>query len=133
MGLVGIVLKFDRLDESEGKIAEVLIDVGGGEEITPAHFAPAGIDSQPLPDDLAVTSETPGDDGQTVVGYADITNEGKAEPGEVRLYARDASGATVCEIHLKADKSLRMENEEGFFELGADGQVNINNNFTVDK
>lgn len=106
MGRIGTVVdavKQDGLDE-------VRVDLDDGDVATCDHFAPAGVDSLPLPGDSAATEETAGNGARQVAGYADATNDGKALPGEFRIYARAPDGTLVSEIWLKGDGSgLLME------------------------
>ncbi|MHC4648187.1 MAG: hypothetical protein ACYTBJ_22225 [Planctomycetota bacterium] len=132
MGRVGVVETFERTSDDGEEYTDVKADLGGGEIATPTQYGPPGDDSPPLAGDLVATTDIPGDAGGAAVGFADPVNPGKAEGGEKRLVGRDADGNEVCEVWLKGDGSIRMENEEGFVELGADGVVNINDNFTVD-
>jgi hypothetical protein len=111
MGRIAAVLSFERVDELDEKSVQVKIDLGGGNVISPSQFGPAGLDAPPLEGDYAVTVDTPGDSGETVVGYADPENEGVAEGGECRVYSREENGDVAISIILKKD---------GTIEFGAD-------------
>jgi hypothetical protein len=115
VGRVGFVITFETSDEGDEQVSAVKVDIGGGENLTPAHFAPPGVDARPLPGDYVATSSHPGDNEESAVGYADPNNAPVALDGEVRLYARAADGTTVAFIHVKAD-----------------GTVSINDNLEVD-
>lgn len=133
MGRIGIIKTFERRIEEDENVSEVKIDVGGGEVLLPPHFATPGTDSTPLPGDYVATTSAPGADRQAAVGYADPVNEQVAEAGETRIYARDTDGILICEIWLKKDGSIVVRNENGNFELKANGQFNVNGgNLTVD-
>lgn len=93
------VTKQDGLDE-------VRVDDGTGDVLTAEHFAPSGVDAPPLPGDAASVIDARGQGARHVAGYADPVNEGVAEPGEFRAYARKADGTPVCEVWCKADGSI---------------------------
>lgn len=81
---------------------------GADHQETGAVAQSPGFDGRPLEGDLLV-SEKAADTGEPVfVGALDLKNAGTAEPGEARIYARDASGAVVCEIWARADGSIRI-------------------------
>lgn len=132
MGRIAFVIDFERGDELDEKSLDVKVDPGGGAVITCTQFGPPGLDAPPLAGDYAAVVTAPGDSSKIIVGYADPTNEGTAEAGEYRAYSRDADGVPMVWVHLKADGTARIENENGFFELKLDGQFNVNDNFTVD-
>lgn len=132
MGRIAVVLRVDDNDDLNEKIRDIQIDVGGGELLTVPLLAPSGIDVSPLPGDYAATVDYPGDSGEVAVAFGDPDNSPKSAIGEIRIYGRDSEGVVKCELWLKNDGSIRAENENGFFELGTNGQVNINNNFSVD-
>lgn len=115
MGRIAFVISFETSDAGDEQVSAVKVDIGGGETLTPDHFAPPGVDARPLPGDYVATSSHPGDNEESAVGYADPSNAPVAADGEVRLYARNAGGTTVAYIHCKAD-----------------GTVNINGNLEVD-
>lgn len=93
MGVVSQVLG------AEGK--DIKSDRGSGDNVTAQHFSSPGDDALPLPGDYNALSGASGTGRQTSVGYRDAKNQGKAAPGEKRIYARDASGVLVCEVWLK--------------------------------
>jgi hypothetical protein len=96
-------------------LATVKVDQGGGgDNRVWDHYADAGEDSVPLPDDYVQSVSTEGSGRASAVGYIDPKNEGKAAAGEKRIYARDAeTGETVAEIWLKADGSIEMSASGG--------------------
>src|SRR5688500_13212181 len=100
--------------------------MGGGDALTAPHFANAGDDSPPLPGDYAVLVDASGAGAMNAVGYADVRNVGEAEPGEKRIYARDADGAPAVSLWLKGDGTLVITNGSGTFEMAEDGVVTIN-------
>lgn len=101
-----------------GRIADVLsveadgnvkCDKGGGDSTIVDHFADSGGDSPPLPGDSAALVDGPRTGTEQSTGYYDPKNEGQAEPGEKRLYARDSDGVLVAEIWLKADGTITIQ------------------------
>ena len=92
------------------KVPDVKVDTGGGANITVEHFAPAGDDSHPLPDDYVFTAPVAGTGRASVSGYYDPTNEGKTAPGERRAYARtptEGGGRRVIAEHwIKNDGTV---------------------------
>lgn len=47
-------------------------------------------------------------------------------PGEKRIYSTDSDGNLKASIYLKDDGSIREENDNGYHELKANGDVDIN-------
>lgn len=130
-GLIGRVLSYTRIAERFGaKVSDVKLDPGGGANETGEHFQAANQDAVPLPGDYLVTVRVQRTGGQVVVGIIDPKQQQTAEPGEHRIYARDADGKQVVQLHMKKDGAARMDNANGFIELQADGTVNING-FTI--
>lgn len=126
MGLIARVLSFKRLVVNGVRRSDVKVDPGGGANITGNHFADAGDDSHPLPTDYAFLAKNKQSGGHSPVGYADPINNPKAAAGEKRIYGRNAGGAAVNEVWLKADGSVIISNALGAIELKADGSVHIN-------
>lgn len=120
MGLIGRVIEFGK------RIAR--FDVGGGEELTARQFLAAGEDSQPLPTDRVALLRIPGAKRMIAVGYWDMNlGDGLALAGERRLYARDANGEPVCQLWLRNDGSVLIDNEMVAFELKPDGSASLAN------
>ncbi len=103
------VLDSTRAIDEGAHVLEVKVDAGGGDTATTHHFSSPGDDSPPLPGDSAAIVE--GAETDQAVGYADTVNEGKAVPGEKRMYARDSSGAVVGEVWLRADGTVQLDIE----------------------
>jgi hypothetical protein len=124
---VAEVKSFEREGDDEPPF--VKLDRGGGELARAAHYEPAGYDSQPLPSDTVALGEDAEEGNELVVGYHDSSGK-KAGVGEVRIYARDASGRAVTEIWCKADGSIAITSllapSGGKIEVGADGSINLN-------
>lgn len=132
MGRVAFVISFERTSDDGEQIAEVKVDVGGGDNLLPEHFAPPGYDGVPLAGDYVATTSYPGGGEEAAVGYIDPDSTPVAEAGEVRLYSRDSGGAVVAHVYCKADGSIEISNNNGIATLGADGKFNVNDNFEVD-
>jgi hypothetical protein len=126
MGLIALVKSFTRRVVDGVRFSDVKVDPGGGANITGQHFAAAGDDSHPLPTDYALLVKNKQTGGYSIVGYADPINDPVAAAGEKRIYGRDANGAAVNEVWLKADSSVIISNALGAIELKADGSVDIN-------
>lgn len=132
MGMIAKVLSFVR----RGKASDVKVDPGGGFNVTGNHFSAPGDDSQPIPGDYAAATSNQRSGGESIVGYVDSVNEPKANAGEKRIYGRDAeTGAMVCEIWMKNDGSVHLQNDNGVFRILADGTItgaNENGSFELE-
>lgn len=126
MGRIGKILSFLRVNKKNAKASEVKINQSGGNNITCEHFEDAGSDSFPLNTDYPIIVDIDRSGGSVVVGYLDPLTEKKSQLGEKRIYARDSSGQSICEIWLKNDKTIEISNELGLFKLLANGEFNIN-------
>ena len=133
MGLIIKLLSFARRIKPSGvKYSEVKGDDGGGNIRTAEHYGPVGDDSVPLLTDKAIGVEIPRTGGIAIVGYLDPLNDGVAQAGEKRTFARDLnSGDIVCNVYLKNDGSIIGTNANGSFELEAGGDFIING-LTID-
>lgn len=121
MGLIGRILSFVRTQRNGAQISDVKTDPGGGPNVTAEHFAPAGDDAHPLPDDYVYAARSPQRGRYAAVGYVDTSNASKAQPGEKRIYSRDSGGTQKAEVWLKADGTVVCENENGRTTLAPDG------------
>ena len=110
----------------EDKNPKVKIAPGGEEIITAEHFSSPGDDSPPLPFDFCVTIFTLEAGGEAAIGYTDTKNLGAAGAGEKRIYARNNSGSSVVDFWLKSDGSIKAKNQNGSFELQANGNFVAN-------
>lgn len=110
--------------DEEGHGLDLVVDPGGGDTITVPHYANPGDDSAPLPGDSVALAEA--GTREAAVGCADTQNAGKAQPGEKRLYARDAGGAVVVEVYLQRDGSITLGNSVGGIRIKPNGEVEIN-------
>lgn len=124
-GVVGRILSSVWRVIGGVSVTDVKMDPGGGPIVTAEHFQPAGDDSPALPGDYGYAAPGPQAGRYAVVGYVDSFNAPKAVPGEKRLYARDAAGATVGAVWLKGDGTILTENDLGLTELRPDGSLLI--------
>lgn len=104
MGRVAEVKSFERLDDEDGKGAQIIADTGDGNAVTAEHYQAAGDDAPPLPGDYVALQGAQGE--EVAIGYADTANAGTAVPGERRLYSRDSDGAVVAQLSLMADGKI---------------------------
>jgi len=133
MGMIATVLSTETTEVEEAKVTEVIVNTGGGVNLTGSNFQGNGVDAPPLAGDYAVAVKTQGNGEIVIVGYLDPNDAGVAGQGECRVYSRNADGEVKAEIWLKADGSVMFMNADGQFELKADGQLDVNNgNLTVD-
>lgn len=127
MGRLARLLSFVRITRNGVPTTDVKFDPGGGANVTGPHLAPPGDDSHPLPDDFIYAGETSATGSEAVLGYVDPVNVPVAGAGDKRIYARDAdTGVTVAEVWLKSDGSILCDNNNGSFELQANGDFVVN-------
>lgn len=135
MGRVTSMLEFARAQRGDVKTNDVKVDRGGGDNRTLDHFADAGDDSFPLPQDFVATIGQDGTGRESAVGYVDPKNEQKSTAGDKRIYARDPeTGLQVVEVWLKSDGTASTENENGSVVLAPDGSItgaNANGSFQL--
>jgi hypothetical protein len=62
---------------------------------------PAGIDSKPLNEDLAVHGETQDRSDPICLGY--VWKSSKTNPGEIRIFARGTDGSEKLYLYIKND------------------------------
>lgn len=119
-GQIGIVESSERAEDEGAHVVEVQCDPGGGAAVTAEHYAPPGVDARPLPGDTVALQPSTGSGRMQAAGYADTRNEGKAEAGEHRVYARDANGEVVAEVWVKGNGDVAIRS------IKAGGKVTIN-------
>ena len=122
MGRIGTVLSW----VARALTGDVRHDVGGGSVHNSQLFSDSGTDAPPMVDDYVYAGETQSRNRSAVVGSVDGKNASEAAPGERRTYARDAAGAVVVTLHMKANGSARLFNGNGYIELKANGEVEAN-------
>jgi len=121
------VIEFKRSVVDGAQAPEAKVDRGGGDAVTAYHFAPPGDDSQPLPGDVAFLSSSEGAGNAQLLGYQDPQTEPRAAAGEKRIYARSGPGVTACEIWLRADGTIEVENDAGSVEITPEGSLILSN------
>ena len=132
MGRLGFVISVEPNTEDGEDVRDVKIDIGGGESLRVPLLTTPGIDAVPLPGDYVATISNPGDSGESAVAFADGSVDSLAQGGEIRLAGRKADHVVVSEVWIRGDGSVRVQNDNGFFELETGGRVNINGNLTVE-
>lgn len=73
---------------------------------TADEAAPFGIDSSPVKDMIAIYAPTVDKSEPVIVGY--LNAEQLAQPGEVRIYSTNESGAMKTYAWLKADGTMEI-------------------------
>lgn len=126
MSRIAEVLRIERVNDDGAHGIDVICDPGGGANITAPLLTDPGVDAAPLAGDFVGLEDSSGSGAEHAVAFTDVRNEGKAKPGEIRLYARATSGAVVIELWLKGDGSLIVDNGKGKLELAPGGTVTIN-------
>jgi len=133
-GIIGKLLSFARVQREGAKLSDVKIDIGGGDVLTAEYTHPSGDDSFPLPDDYVSLVRIPRSGRVLVLGFVETDAEQKAEAGDKRIYARDASRVEMAEVWLKSDGTVVVANDNGSFTLRPDGSQigeNSNGNFEL--
>lgn len=125
MGFVAEVLEFLRSTVEGVQAPEVKADRGGGDTVTGYHFAAPGDDSQPLAGDPAYFGDDTGTGNAQALAYQDPDSTPKAAAGEKRIYSRSGPGVLACDVWLKADGSVVIENASGSMTLAADGAITL--------
>lgn len=100
MARVGKVKRTERREDDGSHRLDVVVDPGGGANVTAPYYAPPGEDSPPLPGDYAALAEAPGRGEKSAVGFQDAKNAGKALDGEKRFYLRDEDGNELAEFYM---------------------------------
>jgi hypothetical protein len=126
-GFLGNVIEFKRSVIDGAQAPEAKVDRGGGDAVTAGHFAPSGDDSPPLPGDVGFLSASEGAGNAQLLGYQDPETVPRAAAGEKRIYARSGPGISACEIWLKADGTIEIENDAGSVEITPEGNLVLSN------
>lgn len=104
------VLRTEDASDVDGHATDVVVDPGGGNNITAELALPPGDDSKPLPGDFAALKSGSAEGSRQAVAFFDPATESKTADGEKRIYGRDAQGNTVCEIWLKNNGEIQVTN-----------------------
>lgn len=127
MGWLAILRGFTRAMRNGAQVSDVVVDSGGGPNVTAEHFATAGDDAHPLTTDYVALTRDSGTGRATAVGYLDPINVPIALAGDKRIYGRDASsGAAVVDVWLKNDSTAIVSNANGSVTLQPDGGTIVN-------
>ena len=103
MGRNGVVLSFEQRNENGVRYGEAKVDLGGGNVITATYCAPAGVDSWPLPGDVAALENSAGSGAWQATGFLDTKiTPLVANSGEVAFYSRSAPGVIAASVLMKA-------------------------------
>lgn len=111
-----------------GRIARVIENIANRVNMNLGGFfnnecdkvQPAGDDSRPLKDDDGYAKQWGSAGRFVVLGYFDYGNK-IAQPGEKRIYGRDASGNVTSHVHLQNDGTIIIANDSVTYELRPDG------------
>lgn len=108
-GTLATVISSERKEDGDEHMVDVFVDAGAGDNDFVGLYQAPGDDALPLPGDAALLQPAPGTGGNGVIGFNDPANEGKAAPGEKRIYSRTQAGAVAADIWLKNDGSVHIE------------------------
>lgn len=129
MGRIAILNQYGRTLRGDVPIEEAVGDPGGGALITGDVYQPGGDDSRPLPKDYMLLVSMPGSGRFAAVGFVDAQNPRQTEPGEKRIYSRQASGAVTAEVFLRADGTAQITAPGGISLNGV--TIDANGNLTL--
>ncbi len=83
-----------------------ILRYGKNDVQTSDQYLPAGIDSKPVKEQMAVQGTT-SDKGETVIlGY--LIESDKTNPGEFRIFATDSDGVEVFSMYFKNDGTVEF-------------------------
>lgn len=125
MGLIATILDFLSVNRNDANLNDVIVKPGGGNNVTAEQYIP--IDKQPLLTDYAFIVKDSGTGRHVVLGYTDPINQSEANAGEEGIKGRNINGSIVCRIFARNDGTIQVNNDNGFFTLSPDGNININN------
>lgn len=108
MGLTAEVIEVKRVTVDGRELLEVRADCAG-HELLGDLYQGGNVDAPPIEGDLVLFVDDGRNGQMTPVGTMDAATAGKAAPGEYRIVGRNAQGAMVSELWMKADGSIRIE------------------------
>jgi hypothetical protein len=123
-GRLGKVSHSERIAKDGVPVVLIYVELGDEdhpETVTAEMLAEPGVDALPLPGDEVMIEEAEGQGETSVNAFADPKNPGVAADGEHRTYARDASGAVVCEVWCKADGTVDVKSIKDGSKLNLNG------------
>lgn len=107
-------------------INPIKANLGGGNVVTLLITADSNLDTYLVVGDTVIVSSLKNSNKYVLLGLL------KAEASEsVKLYSRTLSGSVACNVNLKADGSIKIENDLGSIALASNGTITINN-VTID-
>ena len=109
VGIIGRILR----STIEDSIREIVLEEYDGYTKKMRQVSPPGIDSNPLPEDQGAGFSVGGTSGKTVLTGVYCENC-IAEPGELRFFSRDDSGAEKTFMYLKKDGTLELNGNADF-------------------
>lgn len=124
MGLIGRVMDFIKSQRNNAQIDDIVVQAGGNFNVTAEQYL--SIDKQPLKTDYVALIKDTGNGRYMVVGCVDPINQSITEVGEEALRGRSSGGSILCKIIAKNDGSVIIDNNNGSFQMQADGSFNIN-------
>ena len=108
MGTLGKILQYEKPVKRGVTVPAVKSTLRARENVQAEIYGPAGDDSPPLPGDMGFFPSNSQTGGRVCLGVIDQANAPQAEPGERRLYARDADGNIVTTVWIKKDGTLEL-------------------------
>lgn len=132
MGRLARVLESIKGLLGADNVTDIKSDPGGNANVTGFHLSSPGDDSLPLNQDITILVPIPGSGRDAAIAYADPKNSLQSEPGEKRIYSRDADGVQVAAIKLSKDGKILVSNSGGgSIELQPGGDI-VLNGVTID-
>lgn len=117
------MLQVGRITRALSALAErIKADRGASDINEMEHLQPLGDDSKPLPQDDGWSDRTSENGNDVYFGAFDYDNK-IAEPGEKRIYARDADGVPVNQVYLKKDGEIITSNDNCSVTQNPDGTI----------
>lgn len=130
MGFLARLLSFDHIERDGVQSTDAKVDMGGAVVGTMQHLSAPGDDSAPLVGDYVASVSVSHTGGGVAVGYCDPAFAPMAEPGDKRIYSRDAdSGEMAAQLWLHADKAIAANNENGSALIDPDGNISFSNEY----
>lgn len=99
------MIAITRVKQAVNEFVKVL-RYGRSDIKTAEYVNPAGIESKPVKDDIAVHAETSSDSLTVCLGY--IRPSETVKPGETLIYSTDSDGVRVFEMYFKNDGTIEI-------------------------
>ena len=94
------MITITRVKQATSQFIKVL-RFGTSDIVTANQCAPAGIDSKPIQNKVAIYATTSNKSEAVIIGY--INDSDKTDEGEIRIFSVDANGNEKTYIYLKKD------------------------------